>query len=229
MTMINKEEFDPSVEPASDKFHRLVRAGIGLSPMFSGTALELLNSIVEDPYNARRTRWLHTLTDALNNASIDMDKLKTDVERHNAVLSAILRSTDIALKTSDVATHNALVQLILNSIKVDSVTEELNSIYLSTISQLTASHLALLRLFKSRNRYEYGHELPKYEAILKQEIEQCNGVSKLIPYSRLLSDLHSMQLIFSPEGSPWSSGSTNYSTMMLSEFADGFLAHLDKI
>lgn len=227
--MINKEEFAPSIEPTGDKIHRLVRAGIGLSPMFSGTALELLNSIVEDPYNARRTRWLHTLTDAFNNTSIDMERLKADVDRHNAVLSAILKSTDIALKTSDVSTHDALVQLILNSIKTNNVSEELNSIYLSTISQLTASHLALLRLFKIRDRYKSGSELPKYEAILRQEIEQCEGVSNLIPSSRLLSDLHSMQLIFSPESSPWSSGCTNYSTMMLSEYADGFLAHLNAI
>ncbi len=228
MTIIDKERFDPSVEPTSDKTHRLVRSAIGLLPIGSGTALEAFTSLFEDPYNARRTQWLHKLSDAINKLSIDIEELHSNASRSDAVLSAILQSTDIAIKTGDENIHSVLIRFILKTINSQQSDEELNSIYLSTLRQLTASHLALLNLMSTRTRYQHGSELEKHEQILLAEIEKEEGISKSIPPHRLLSDLESMQLIYSPSGSPWSSSQTNYSTMLLSDFAKGFVSYLQE-
>lgn len=228
MSVIDKEKFDPSAEPVSDKAHRLLRGVIGLSPLFSGTALEALNSIFEDPYNARRSQWLHELSDAINSHSINIENLQRDTEHINTVLSAVLQSTDIAIKTGNKNIHKILIRFILKTINTQQADEELNSIYLSTLRQLTPSHLALLNLILKRTRYVHGEELEEHENILLSEIDKCEGISKSIPPSRLLSDLDSMQLIYSPSGAPWSSNQTNYSTMQLSDFAQGFIQYLDE-
>lgn len=228
MSIIDKGRFDPSVEPTSDKTHRLVRSAIGFLPFGSGTALEAFNSLFEDPYNARRTQWLHELSDAINKLSIDIEELHSNSNRSDTVLSAILQSTDIAIKTGDQNIHSVLIRFVLKTINSQEPDEELNSIYLSTLRQLTASHLALLSLISTRTRYEHGTELEKYEEILLAEIEKEDGITKSIPSHRLLSDLESMQLIYSPSGSPWSSSQTNYSTMLLSEFAVGFVSYLQE-
>jgi hypothetical protein len=228
LSVIDKEKFDPTIEPTSDKTHRILRSAIGLSPFGSGTALEALNLVFEDPYNARRTKWLNELSDAINSQSIDIESLHANAENSNAVLSAILQSTDIAIKTGNQSTHTILIRFILKTIGTQQPDEELNSIYLTTLRQLTASHLALLNLISNRTRYEHGAELEKYEAILFAEIKKCEVISKSIPPTRLLSDLDSMQLIYSPSGSPWQSSQTNYSTMMLSDFAQGFIEYIEE-
>jgi hypothetical protein len=225
LSIIDKERFEPSAEPASDKTHRLVRSAIGLLPIGSGTALEAFNSLFEDPYNARRTQWLHELSDAINKLSVDIEELQSNAERRNAVLSAILQSTDIAIKTGDENIHCVLIRFIVKTINSQQPDEELNSIYLSTLRQLTASHLALLNLMSTRTRYEHGAELEKHEKVLLAQIEKEDGISKSIPPHRLLRDIESMQLIYSPSGSPWSSNQTNYSTMLLSDFAKGFVSY----
>lgn len=229
MSEIEKEKFDPSVEPTSDKAHRIIRSALGLLPVGSGTALEFLGCLVEDPFQARRTKWLHELSDAINRHSIDIEELHKNIERTNAVLSTIIQSTDIALKTSDGSIHRILINFVLKTICTQEPDEELNSIYLSTLRQLTSSHLVLLKLISLRQRYERGAELEMYEKLFLEELKREEGISKSISPIRLLSDLESLQLIYSPPGSPWTSNRTNYCTKSLSEFAQSFLDFLSDI
>lgn len=228
MKKIETENFNPSMEPVGDKTHRIVRAAIGALPVLSGTALELLNSLIEDPFQSRRTEWLTALSNAINEMQPDLEKIKDDTKKHNAILSSIIQSTDVAIKTGDKEIHSALINVVLNNIASQDSDEELTSIYLHTIRQLTSSHFALLNLIKERQRYEHGSELVRFEEAFFSEIASCDRISKKIPSPRLLSDLVSMQLIYSHPGSPSSLGGTNYCTMELSEFATNFLKFIGK-
>ena len=228
MTRVNSTDFDPVVEPEGDKIHRLARAAIGALPILSGTALEVLNSLIEDPYHRRRTEWLHALTDALNECGNDISRLREDASRVDVTLSAILQSTDIALKTGDRAVHDRLIKIVLNTVTSRPIKEDLLAIYLSTVRQMTSSHFALLELIASRRRYESGLELQKYEIAFFAEVAECAAVADDVPTERLLKDLESMQLIFSPSGSPAAlGGSTNYCTKTLSQFGTKFRAYVN--
>lgn len=230
MASVDSNNFDPIVEPAGDKVHRLARAAIGALPILSGTALEMLNSIIEDPYQKRRTEWLHALTDALNASSVDISRLKEDVHHADLVLSAILQGTDIALKTNDRTIHEHLIKIVLNTAGSRPVEADLLAIYLSTVRQMTSSHFALLEIISTRARYEKGTELKEHEAVFFAEIAKCPNIAADVPTERLLKDLESMQLIFSPAGSPASlGGSTNYCTKALSQFGTKFLAYVENI
>jgi hypothetical protein len=228
MTLIENDRFDPPVEPSGDKVHRVARAAIGALPMFSGAALEVLNLLVGDPYNKRRTQWLHELSDAINGLSADIERLERNSRKEGAVLSAILQSTDVALKTGDEDIHRCLVQIVVHALQDSDPNEELIAVYLATLRQLTSSHLKLLNLIVSRKRYEHGLELNQYEANFFEEVEQ-SGLSKAIPVTRLLNDLVSFHLIYSPPGSPWSSGGTNYCTMKPTDFALGLVSYIESI
>lgn len=227
MSQIDTEKYDPAVEPTGDGLHRLARAAIGLMPVGSGTALEVLNLFIQDPYQRRRSQWLHDLSFAVNSMGNRLDEVESHVHRHGVVLSAILQSTDIALKTGDLAIHQRLISMVINTIKDQAPDEELLSLYLATISRLTSSHLDLLDLISSRQRYETGNELGEHEHQFFKEIEARAGISPTIPKARLLNDLESLTLIYSPEGSPASmGGSTNYCTKAVTSFGLAFMAHV---
>ena len=223
MNHIDVDKYDPTDEPTGDRLHRLVRAAIGAIPVASGTVLEVWNSFVENPFQKRRTKWLSDLSAALNTLNDDVGKIKRDHDRLEVILSTILQSTDIALKTGDPAIHERLISIVLNTIIGQKPSEELSSLYMATLRQLTSSHFALLRLISSRQRYEKGTDLRDQERMFFQEIDGCGGVSPNIPKNRLLKDLESLSLIYSPEGAPWSSGSTNYCTMAITAFGKAFI------
>lgn len=227
MTRIDTEKYDHAVEPTGDGLHRLARAAIGLIPVGSGTALEVLNLFIQEPLQKRRTQWLHDLSMAVNSMGGRLDEVESHIRRHSAVLSAILQSTDIALRTGDAAIHQRLITMVLNTIKEQAPNEELLSLYLTTISRLTSSHLELLNFISSRQRYEDGNELGAHEQKFLREIEARAGISPAIPKTRLLNDLESLTLIYSPAGSPESiSGSTNYCTKAVTSFGLAFMDHI---
>jgi len=60
-----------------DGLHRLARAAIGVMPVGSGTALEMLNLFIQDPYQRRRSQWLHDLSFAVNSMSALADERNT--------------------------------------------------------------------------------------------------------------------------------------------------------
>lgn len=230
MTAVDANDFDPIVEPVGDKVHRLARAAIGALPALSGTALEALNLIIEDPYQTRRTEWLHALTDALNRSSEDISRLRDDAHRTDLVLTAIFQGTDIALKTGDKVIHEHLIQLIMKTVETQTIEGDLLAIYLSTVRQMTSSHFALLRMISTRKRYEKGTDLEENEEAFFAEANGNSGISAEVPIERLLKDLESMQLIFSPAGSPASlGGPSNYCTKTLSQFGAKFLKYVGTV
>jgi hypothetical protein len=229
MNHIDVDKYDPADEPTGDRLHRLVRTAIGFIPVGSGAALEVWNQLVEDPYQKRRTKWLQDLSEALNNVSDVVEEIKNDGRRQDAILSSILQSTDIAIRTGDAGIHERLVSIVLNTIKDQSPNEELLSLYLSTIRQLTSSHLELLRWISSRERYGSGSDLENQERAFFVEIDKLSGISTDIPKNRLLKDLESLSLIYSPEHSPWRSGGTNYCTMTVTHFGGGFTGYISSV
>lgn len=226
MNHIDVDEYDPIDEPTGDRLFRLVRAVVGLSPVASGTILEVWNSLVEDPLQKRRTQWLRDLSGALNKCKDEIEKIKSDHDHLGVILSVILQSTDIAIKTGDQTIHERLIAIVLRTINDQQPSEELLSIYLATIRQMTSSHLALLGWISSRQRYEYGDDLKDHERMFFEAIEENEAISPNIPQHRLLKDLESLSLIYSPAGSPWSSNNTNYCTMTLTPFGKTFIDYL---
>jgi len=62
---VDREDIDPVIESAGDKVHRAVRAGLGLIPVGSGTAVEIFNSLVTPPLERRKNKWMIDVTEAL--------------------------------------------------------------------------------------------------------------------------------------------------------------------
>lgn len=226
MSHIDSDEYDPPVKPVGDTTHTLVRAAIGMLPAGSGTVLEAFNLFVADPFQKRQTKWLRDLTDALNTVVDELEAMKGDQRHEAAFLSSVLQSYDIAIRTGDTAIHERLIFLVLNTIEDQDPSEELLSLYLSTLTSLTSSHLALLGFISTRQRFEKGTDLTALEASFMLEITRQPGITPNIPPHRLLKDLESLSLIYSPKDSPWSSNGTNYCTMRVTKFGEGFASYI---
>jgi hypothetical protein len=228
MIRVDADKYDPSVKPVGDTARVLMRTAIGMLPAGFGVVLEAFNLFVVDPFQKRRTAWLHALTTALNSVAEELEAMKGDERHQGAFLSSVLQSYDIAIRTGDPAMHERLIFLVLKMIRDQEPNEELLSLYLSTLGSLTSSHLALLSLISTRQRYEKGSDLTASETLFVQEITNSLGISPYIPPRRLLKDLESLSLIYSPEGSPWSSGSTNYCTMAVTKFGEDFSSYISR-
>ncbi|SHI38236.1 hypothetical protein [Cycloclasticus pugetii] len=99
MDKIDIEKYDPAVEPVSDKVHRLARASAASVPVVGGAIAEAVNAIVAPPYEARTNAWLHQLSNTLNALIENYNQSESQLSENEALLSAIVRSSDIAVRT----------------------------------------------------------------------------------------------------------------------------------
>ncbi len=66
MDVIDKELIAPSVEPISEKAHRVARAALSAVPILGGVLVEGLNAFIEQPMVQRRTEWMIQITNQIN-------------------------------------------------------------------------------------------------------------------------------------------------------------------
>lgn len=221
--LINPEKFNPADEPEADRWHRVTRAVIGASPVLSGTLLEAFNALIENPLDRRRTQWLLCLTEEINKLGIDVAILQENQARSDKILSAILQSTDVAMKSGNSEVTERLIHMVLQTIRDADIEDDLLSVYFSTVRQMSNSHFAVLEFISSREPLGHGGDLDPAESSFLEEVETLPGVSNAIPALRVLRDLDSMELIFSPPKSPTRLSGTNYCTKVLSNFGAEFL------
>ncbi|MEH6501836.1 MAG: hypothetical protein V7751_20855 [Pseudoalteromonas distincta] len=166
MDKIRIEEFDPIIEPAADKVHRIARASVVAVPVIGGALVELVNAIVAPPYEVRTNAWLNQLSETLNCLIEGHNQTEIQLRDNEVLLSAIIRSSDIAVRTSSPkvtkALSNGLIYVALNQ----NLEEAIIAIYLNSISRLTSLHLKLL---------EYLSRLPELERNIQASASVFQG------------------------------------------------------
>ena len=144
---LNVDDIDPGCELAEDKAHRLVRAGLGLLPIGSGTAVEVFNSIVTPPIERRRTEWMRSVTEALINLEkqnrINIDELANDEE----FITLLISASQISLKNHSKEKILALRNVVENKACGINYDESLEGIFLNLIDAFTPLHIKILKIF----------------------------------------------------------------------------------
>ncbi|KAB7696304.1 hypothetical protein [Plesiomonas shigelloides] len=220
MQKIDSSTFDPDLEPVVDKVHRIARAGIAAIPMLGGTSVELLNSIIAPPHEVRTTKWLHKLTEAVNLLIETYNINQESLSNNDKFFSAIIRSSDIALRTSEDTMLNALASGLVFSATTQDKDEAIITLYLLSLSRLTSLHLTLTKYIADlppvdrtvdlteEKQMQFYTELNKYDSKY--------DTSHLI--NRLMQDLVNEKIVEIEPGAMMSMRGPNYIHMRLSPF-----------
>lgn len=234
MNKVDPEEFDPPIEPVSDKLHRLARAGAASVPVAGGVVTELLNAIVAPPFERRMIAWQHELTSVVNRLIEHHNLTAKQLASNDVLVSAIIKSSDIALRTSSEDVVSALLNGLIFIAKKQNCKEAIVALYLNTIARLTSLHFKLLR---------YLMELPENKqddpserrTPNKEQQEFLTNVEAYDPdfsnphvTERLMQDLISEKLIEVPDGVSQALGRPNHLKMRITQFGADFIDFISK-
>ncbi|EHV5548582.1 hypothetical protein K0W37_004574 [Vibrio parahaemolyticus] len=220
MEKIDSNTFDPVVEPVGDKVHRLARTGIAATPMLGGSLVELLNSIIAPPHEARTNKWLHKLTDVVNLLVEAHNISQESLSSNDKFFSAIIRTSDIALRTSEDTVLNALASGLIFTANSQDKDEAIITLYLLSLSRLTSLHLTLTKYIADLPPVDRSVDLTEEKQ--KQFYTDLNkhdskyDTNHLV--NRLMQDLINEKIIEIEPGAAMNMGGPNYIHMRLSPF-----------
>lgn len=222
MDKIDTSEFDPDTELVEDKVHRLARAAASAVPVFGGALNEVLNTIVVPPYERRTNAWLHQLSITLNTLMESYNQTESKLKENNSLLTAIVRSSDIAVRTSSQeviqALSNGLVFIALNQ----NTEEAIIALYLNSLSRLTSLHLKLLSYLSSLPELDYNIQLSK-----ERQLEFFDDLSAYDQdfssnhiLHRLMQDLINEKIVDLPDKASHSMRGPNFINMRLTKLGE---------
>lgn len=143
---VDREDIDPIVESTGDKAHRVVRASIGALPVFSGTAVELFNSLIIPPLEKRKTKWMIDVTESIQN--LEKQKLinVSELFQNEEFISFLLNASSAAIKIHQKEKLNALKNAVINMAINQSPEEEIALVFLNLVERFSIKHLKILNV-----------------------------------------------------------------------------------
>jgi len=162
MNKIDNELIDPSVEPGGEKAHRLARIMIGAVPILGGAGVEIFNSIIETPLNARKVQWMNQVGNALNDL-IEKEVLTEQGLQHNETfITTVSQASMLAIRNHQQEKLEALRNAVLNVAIGRAPEEDLRQLFLNFIDVCTVTHIRLLSLMSGPEAWgqKRGVEFP---------------------------------------------------------------------
>ncbi|EGQ9099369.1 hypothetical protein J4H24_15455 [Vibrio alginolyticus] len=139
------EKYSPAVEPAEDKIHRLIRSIIGLAPIGSGTALEVFNSIWQDPVQSRIEAWMHDITMSLIELQARDESIIESLKSNDEFLSIFASANQIILRTHQQEKREYLRNAVINSLVNNDVSYDVKHTFMHLVDRMTPSHVVTLK------------------------------------------------------------------------------------
>jgi hypothetical protein len=150
---IDIEDVNPTVEPAGDKLHRVVRASLGLLPFGSGTAVELFNSLISPPIENRRNKWMADVTEAVLSLQSQNKVNIEDIFKNEEFISFLCEASSYAIRTHQKEKLEALRNAVVNSILPSSPSEFYKHKFLQMISHFSPEHIIIFLFWSDPRSY----------------------------------------------------------------------------
>jgi hypothetical protein len=221
------EMVEPTVEPVGDKVHRLTMAAAQLVPYVGGALAEAFHGIVKSPMERRQLQAMEVMMDAINELRNKSERPVETLMKDDAFISTFFTASQLAVRTAEPEKLAAIKQAVIKGALDSSISEAIQQMYLSTLSQMTSIHLRLLTYFKGLNaatvqKNNTGDRVTQDSYF--ERAAKCfpEGINKAI-LERATRELNTLGVIAVPQGFPQSLGGPNFVTMMLTDFGRGFV------
>jgi len=148
MKKIDKSLISSSVEPESEKVHRITRVFLSSAPL-GGALVEIFNSLIEPPMERRRQAWMEQVSDAINkiieNSHVTLEQLTND----DKFIDALFKASSAALRTHKEKKLAWLKNALINSATRSFGIEEKEDVFIRVIDELTVWHIDLLSFYNA--------------------------------------------------------------------------------
>lgn len=202
MEKIDKNLIDPSIEPESEKAHRIVRSILSTTPVFGGALVEAFSSIIEPPILKRKTEWMVQVTESLNQIIESRTNISIkDLSQNEEFVTTLIHASSIALKNHDKEKLNALKNAVLNTAIDNTVEEHFQILFINLIDSLSSLHFNFLNLLQAPNEWGNRSDIifnkqafDSYEQLIEQAFPNIENEVR----SYVLKDLQSKSLVDIP-------------------------------
>lgn len=195
MRKIDKELIDPTIEPTSEKVHRVVSATVASVPVIGGAATEAFHALIEPPMAKRRTEWMVQVTDALNEIYDSGLVTESDLQHNEQFFTTLVNASNAAVRNHEKAKLEALKNAVLNSALPNSPDDTKQQLFLNLIETCTSWHLSLLSLFQGPEAWaeRNNHCFPNFHmggisSVIESAYPELSNQSEL--YQLVWKDLY---------------------------------------
>jgi hypothetical protein len=230
MDEIDKELIDPSVEPASEKAHRLTRASLAAVPALGGTLVEAFNALIEPPMARRKTAWMVQVTEALNELFQKGVLTEDDLQNNEKFFTTLVHASSVAIKNHEQEKLEALKNAVVNSALPGAPDDTLQQLFLNLVDSCTSWHLALLKLFQGPENWaaEKNHQFPSWSmggltAVIESAYPELRAHKDL--YRLVWQELYRNGLV-NTDGLGTTMSATGMMAKQTTEIGDQFLAFI---
>jgi len=162
--MTDSKDLTPPTKSIRDTVHSLAKGGISFIPG-GGLVAEIFNLFVVPSYQKRFERWMNTVAAKLDELRrLDLVKWE-DLEGDERFVTVLIQCTQAAMRQHQKEKLDLLLNAVSNSAQKSRVEEDMESIFIRHIDELTVEHFVLLTFLFEREKDL--SEIKSYEDLLK--------------------------------------------------------------
>ncbi len=181
----------PERSTPREVIHAILRGGAGAVP-FAGSLIAETLSLLSDPAEARKERWLSELTETVNEIEEKLGVLPNSLKEDDEFVTFLYQATHIAIKNHQNEKIAALKTALYNKAK-HKTESDLSLQYLRYVDELTVTHLLVLSAI-DKHAGQFGRLL-KLEQVLGKMEEVLGTKLDRIHFRAIIADLENRFLV----------------------------------
>lgn len=154
---MDKEDIVPSVEPATDKIHRIVKVGLSSVPHIGGAAAELFATLISPPLEKRRTRWMNQAHDAIIELQEKNNVNVVDLFENEEFISLFSELSISAIRTHEQARKDAMLCALKNSVLMPDLAYTKKDAFVNILGDTNVTELQMLIALKKSHGGDFLH------------------------------------------------------------------------
>lgn len=129
-----------------DVWHALTKATVGAVPVLGPAVSELFQLAITTPAQLRQAQWQASVTEVLKQLIINVDGLSVEsLSKNEDFLTAVIATTQIAMKTSRIEKINMLQAVIYRSGSGIELNDFVRNTFLQIVDRYVPDHVVVLR------------------------------------------------------------------------------------
>ncbi|MCF6440465.1 hypothetical protein L1077_13595 [Pseudoalteromonas luteoviolacea] len=101
MSKVDRELIDPTIEPSSEKLHRVIGATVASIPAFGPVAFECFNTLIQPPMEKRQEKWMLQVTEAINELYKKGIVTEKELQKNETFFTTLVNASNTALRTHE--------------------------------------------------------------------------------------------------------------------------------
>jgi hypothetical protein len=165
----------PAKRSAGDFVHSTVKGALGAIPCAGPLAAELFQLVIAPPLERRRAEWMEDIAKRLKKLEEEKRISYEELGSNDQFVDAILKTTQIALRSSQKEKLEALKNALVNVALGNFTDQDTMHTFLNFIDTFSVWHIRILKLYNDPTRWfeESGRAFPNYFGGLETIMEEA--------------------------------------------------------